>query len=120
MNCWLRGASFARCIGEPQSLIQMDNNYLLPVCFAVAAHGALLFGFTKHPRPVASVKDDTVLTCFHFTPPEEERPVIVDPEQSETAPKLPPDAPLPRQPERLSLAVGETPTMTPPRLPPVS
>ena len=42
----------------------MNRHYVLPVCFAAAAHGALLFGFTRHPRPVTTPEERAFLTPF--------------------------------------------------------
>ena len=77
----------------------MKNCYVLPVCFAAAAHGALLFGFTKQPRrpvpPQLAIAD----VIFHSRPPEpppeEEEIVSVEPARREAI-----DAPAPiRSPE---------------------
>jgi hypothetical protein len=57
----------------------MNDNFFLPICFAAAAHGALLFGFTKTPRSPAPPVEK-ITTCF-FPIRAEEEPV---PEIAET------------------------------------
>jgi protein TonB len=69
------------------------NRYLLSGCFAAAAHGALLFGFTKTPRPPrAAVPDEHVIACDLRQP--EEEPVRIEdmvraPANSQSAPPAP-------------------------------
>lgn len=94
----------------------MNKRYVLPICFAAAAHGALLFGFTKSPRPIKA-KEDTETRRVPFVLTTEEPP-IVEIERSETAPKGQPDAPQPlRGPEPLPIEITHQQTMA---LPPIA
>jgi periplasmic protein TonB len=95
----------------------MSNHYLLPVCFATAAHGALLFGFTKHHRPMRVEKESTIETRIYIAPPEEPPPMIEDAGSTKSTPTTPPDRPLPRQTEPLVVQVADQLTITPPEFP---
>jgi protein TonB len=98
----------------------MNNHYLLPVCCAVAAHGALLFGFTKNPRPARLIKVATeVIPCDLRPPPEEEAALVEEPERGDSARTIALDDPPPRQSEPLVIPVAELMVITPPNLPPV-
>jgi periplasmic protein TonB len=95
----------------------MKNHYVLPVCFAAAAHGALLFGFSKGPRQPMASEEKTVLVPFVVPPREEDPPVIVEPDRSDAASKSAPDVPsLPRSAEPLAIDLGERIPITPPPL----
>jgi protein TonB len=97
----------------------MNSRYLLPVCFALAAHGALLFGFTKHPRSAKPPEDEFILTPFHLRNVEEDIPTVAPAEGDEPAPTSAPDVPPPpRNPEPLLVVeVGNQPRM---ELPPIT
>lgn len=97
----------------------MSNQYLLPLCFAAASHAALLFGFTKNPRPVLVESKERTVIPFVISP-QEEPPVVTITERAETGPVSAPDTPpLPRGPEPLVLDLGERQTMTAPPFTPV-
>jgi protein TonB len=95
----------------------MNKQYILPVCFAAAAHGALLFGFTKNPRPPKIDEPETRLVVCEF--PLEEPIVEVQPDRTDTGPKIPPDAPQPErsiEPPPIEVTTGFT--ITPPPIAP--
>ena len=95
----------------------MKKEYVLPVCFAAAAHGALLFGFSKTPRPVTNSDRDTILTEWKI-PPQPEEVVAVEPESTNSTPKSALDVPQPiRSPEPPVLDIGDRPPMP---MPPIS
>ena len=98
----------------------MNNHYILPVCFAVAAHGALLFGITKNPSRAHLMKEVVQLVvCDLRPPPEEELAVVEEPERVDSTEKVSLSDPPPRQPEPVLNPVAEGITFTPPRLPPI-
>lgn len=98
----------------------MDRHFLLPVCFAAAAHGALLFGFTRDPRPLKPGEPKICVTEFKVHTVEDEPEVIVDQEREPAAPrKLPDVSPPPRLPERVVLDPGVRLAMKPPPIRPV-
>lgn len=89
----------------------MNSNYILPVSFAAAVHGALLFGFTKNPRPPVLEREPTrIIVCPLFPLPEDPEIVIAHP--SDPSPKTKPDAPRPTNPETITLVIGSVTTMT--------
>lgn len=100
----------------------MKNRFVLPVCFAAAAHGALLFGFSKNSRSASSPAKDVTLVVPFVVPPLSEEVVVLDHQVCGGAPKAVPDAPpIPRTEEPLLPFLDGGATMpTPPRLPPVS
>lgn len=97
----------------------MKNPYILPICFAAAAHGALLFGFTKNP-PMAKMTEEKHYVPFVARPPEEEPPVVVEPDSVSAQSKSALEAPSPvRLPEPLVIETTALATMQPPPLRPV-
>jgi periplasmic protein TonB len=93
----------------------MNDHFFLPVCFAAAAHGALFFGFTKHPRATPPHKESTVLTQFLVDPVIEEPLTIETSETVDARPKATPDLPTPpRSPEPEIATHWAGPTMEPP------
>jgi protein TonB len=98
----------------------MDNPYILPICFAAAAHGALLFGFTKSPAPVKQPAEKKIYVPIEMPPPDRELPVI-DESESATARPLPAiDVPQPvRLPEPLAIETSSPFTITPPPVQPI-
>lgn len=91
----------------------MNTKYVLPVCFAAAAHGALLFGFTRNPRPPVTEKDETIEVPFRYvlTPDEVEVTVADTPDKASVAPAAPA---LPRSPEPLSIVTDAIPASVAP------
>jgi hypothetical protein len=98
----------------------MNNRYVLPVSFALAVHGALLFGFSKQARPL-KIEEITILTPFHHSPQEEE-PVVTVMERTEAAAKSAPAAPQPDRSQELpSIELDVTQIAVPrPSLPEIS
>jgi protein TonB len=97
----------------------MNRHFLLPVGLAAAAHGALLFGFSKQPRPIPAPKEITRSIPFVVREVAEE-PVVVETERQVAAPKLLPDMPHPiRLPEPPSVDFTDRQTMKPPPFRPV-
>jgi periplasmic protein TonB len=96
----------------------MKNPYILPVCFAAAAHGALLFGFTK--GPVAAKPPKEIITCHLFEIKEvEPEPPVVEVDSSSALPKPAPEMPQPiRSPEPPAIETRSDFTITPPPIPP--
>lgn len=93
----------------------MNDNFFLPICFAAAAHGALLFGFTKTPRALAPSAEKTETKYFELREAEEPVPEIADTKPADAAPRSEPSAPqLPRGPEPLHVDVTSLITMKPP------
>jgi protein TonB len=98
----------------------MKSQYILPICFAAAAHGALLFGFTKGPAPVKQLKEKTREVPFVLAKPDPEPPVIVESDSASALPKPAPDAPQPiRSEEPLAIETQSDFTITPPPIPPL-
>lgn len=91
----------------------MKKEYVLPVCFAAAAHGALLFGFTKPPRSTPLATDDRKYVPFVLPPPEDP-PVVVEAERRSPSAPAADVQPLPRSQEPLAQPVVDGPTFTPP------
>src|SRR5687767_2169358 len=80
----------------------MNDNFFLPICFAAAAHGALLFGFTKTPRSPAPPAEKPVLRIFEIRQVDEPVPEITDSKPADAKPRNEPAAPqMPRGPEPL-------------------
>ena len=77
----------------------MNTHYVLPVSFAIAVHGALLFGFTRHPRPL-KFSETTVPDQIFEVALEEAEPVVHASEFDDPPARTPPPAPQPdRGPE---------------------
>jgi protein TonB len=94
---------------------KMNDNFFLPICFAAAAHGALLFGFAKTPRSPAPPAEKPRPTIFVIREAEEPVPEIVDTKSSNTALRIEPAAPqLPRSAEPLPVDITHRITMKPP------
>jgi len=99
----------------------MKNHYALPVCFAAAFHGALLFGFTKNPRPPPTPDEKPQLVPFVISQRDEDPPVLVEADRSDPQPKRAPDAPQPpRGAEPPVIDLGTRPTMPLPSFEPVA
>ena len=98
----------------------MNNPYILPICLAAAAHGALLFGFPKSPAPVKRAIEKPEYIPF-VAALEPEPPVVVESEpgaaKAERQTDLPPP---PRGPEPELVATTSPFTITPPPFTPVS
>ncbi len=86
----------------------MNTKYVLPVCFAAAAHGALLFGFTKNPRPPVTEIETWIDIPFRHSPPPDEVEVTVTDthEKSSVAPERPV---VPRSQEPLPIITDAIP-----------
>lgn len=96
----------------------MKTQFVLPLCFAAAAHGALLFGFSRPARAAKPLEPDTIRTRmipFELNP---EPPVIVESDVREPAAKPAPEMEQPpRSVEPLpAIDPGPLPTMT---IPPI-
>jgi protein TonB len=92
----------------------MKRNFALPIAFAAALHGALLFGYHPEPRKLSPVAKDSPRTlCCLPLPPEE--PVEVA-EATEPGKKIvPPERPRPvAQPEPVAPPVDDGVVMRPP------
>ena len=99
--------------------MKMKNHYVLPICFAAAAHGALLFGFTKNPRPLKPLLEKKVGVPFVLRT-EEELPKIETSDPSEAAPKPELATPQPyRSPEPPAVEYEGKLTMSPPPISPI-
>lgn len=97
----------------------MKNPYILPICFAVAAHGALLFGFTKSPVAAKPPKEKIEYIPFVVAKLDPEPPVVVEADHASAPPKPAPDAPQPiRSEEPLAIETRSDFTITPPPIPP--
>lgn len=98
----------------------MERHFVLPIVFAAAAHGALLFGFTKTPRAAVPVSEKSICRLpMHVAPPPPEE-IIVEPEASAASAASKPilDAP-PRTPEPAAeLQPMDVPTMPRPPVTP--
>ena len=81
----------------------MDSHYALPIAFAAAFHGAVLFGFSKTPRAEVPKKIATSNPVILIQPPPEDVPVILEAGEVETAKRLPNQLPPISQPERPSV-----------------
>lgn len=93
----------------------MERHFGLPIAFAAALHGALLFGFNKTPRAEPPAKEPTTIVPFVLPPPPPEEPVVVHDLTQEAAPKSAPDAPAPiRSPEPVAIEVPNTFKISPP------
>jgi protein TonB len=86
----------------------MNTKYVLPVCFAAAAHGALLFGFSKNPRPpVTEIETRIAIPFRHAPPPDEVEVAVTDTqEKSSIAPARPV---MPRSEEPLRIVTDAIP-----------
>src|SRR5688572_18884317 len=100
----------------------MNDHFFLPICFAAAAHGALLFGFTKHPRAAVPLKEKTVLIPFVSREVEPEPPLIAQSESTDSPPKSAPEPdmlPPQRSHEPVGAESGNRPVMELPPFDPV-
>lgn len=95
----------------------MTTQYLFPVCIAAAAHGALLFGFSR-PARIPTVIEKTFVTpiCSFFVPPEEPPVIVEDARAARDA--TTPDVPQPPRGAEPPVAVvpDSRLTMDPPRI----
>lgn len=93
----------------------MERHFGLPLAFAAALHGAVLFGVSKSPRPIL-VKvpvEDRHLFPVNLPRPVEDKPEPVDVVAGGPPPR--PDVPVPvSQPERPAVAVVGDFTIAPP------
>ena len=95
----------------------MNDKFFLPICFAAAAHGALLFGFTKTPRQPPLPAERLAPCIFEIRMAEETVPEIVDTKSTDTAPRKEPAPPqLPRSVEPPPVEVTSSFTLKPPSL----
>ena len=93
----------------------MNDNFFLPICFAAAAHGALLFGFTKTPRLPETPAKKIAPHIFEIRLVEEPVPEIADTNFTDKAPRKEPAPPqLPRSAEPPPVEVTKSITMNPP------
>ena len=94
----------------------MKRNFALPIAFAAALHGALLFGYNPEPRKRPPLpKDPPATVCVLQLPPEEPVAVAEATESGERT--APPERPRPMTlPEPVATPVYEGVTM---RVPPV-
>jgi protein TonB len=98
----------------------MNRKFVLPVCFAAAAHGALLFGFTRHSRPPSAAVDEVYRVPFVYRQIDDDPPVAVQTENERSAVKPMPDVPQPsRSPEPPVVDLSHRLTMQPPPIQPV-
>lgn len=97
----------------------MKNPYVLPICFAAAAHGALLFGFIKNPVAVKLPKEIVTRDVFEIREIDPEPPVSVEVDSGSALPKPAPDLPQPiRSEEPIAIETRSDFTITPPPIPP--
>lgn len=98
----------------------MNDNFFLPICFAAAVHGALLFGFTKTPRSPAPPAEKIITCFFPIRQAEEPVPEIAETKSTDKTPRNEPAAPQPpRGPEPSPVDVTTSPTMKLPAFQPV-
>ena len=97
----------------------MKNPYILPICFAAAAHGALLFGFTKDSVAAKQPKEKKDYIPFVVSKLDPEPEVVVEVDSSSALPKPAPEMPQPiRSPEPVAIETRSDFTITPPPIPP--
>jgi protein TonB len=98
----------------------MKTHFVLPVCFAAVLHGALLFGFPKHPRARVAIKEPKpdILVC-PFIEIIDDTPIVTTEEPAES-PKKSPVPPPPQSPEPLAVHVIDRPTMPSPKVPAIT
>ena len=93
----------------------MNDNFFLPICFAAAAHGALLFGFTKTTRSPAPPAEKLISCFFPIRQAEEPVPEIAETRSTDKIPRSQPAAPqVPRSAEPLPVPDTSSITMQPP------
>lgn len=98
----------------------MSNSYILPLCFAAATHGALLFGFTKNPPVPKLPKEPTIITRIVMPSRDEEPPVVIETDAASARSKTAADVPQPiRGPEPALVLDTTRPTMMPPPFQPI-
>lgn len=103
-----------------QNPLNMNRNFVLPVCFAAAAHGALLFGFSRTSRPPSASVDEVYRVPFVYRQIDDDPPVAVDHEHDRSAAKALPDVPQPfRSPELPVVDLSNRLSMQPPPIPPM-
>lgn len=94
------------------------ERYGLPLAFAAALHGAILFGFNCRPTNATPAKADTgTITCVFPLPPlDEPEPIVLATDLAEAMPT--PDAPQPVVgPELPAMSVDKGFTIDPPKIP---
>lgn len=92
----------------------MERHFALPIAFAAAFHGAVLFGFNKSPRAEPPKKDESTFILINPPPPEEE-PLPIPETGEASGPKSLPDAPVPvRSPEPIAIEVANAFKISPP------
>jgi protein TonB len=92
----------------------MDRHFALPIAFAAAFHGAVLFGFSKTPRTEVLRKPVPTGRVPFIYPPPEDVPIILEAGEVE-APKRLPDQPQPiAQPEPPAIQVASEFIIQPP------
>lgn len=89
----------------------MNTRYVIPVTVALAAHGALLFGFSKSTRPIKPEEYIIIPLCTFSIPPEP--PEILETAPAEKAAKSSDDLPPPRGEEPPLLVVDVTKPVMP-------
>lgn len=78
----------------------MERQFALPIAFAAALHGALLFGFHKTPQAKPPSKPDTIVVPFVIPPLPPEEPIVALDESAAAKSDRKPDVPaLPRSEE---------------------
>lgn len=94
----------------------MDRHFALPIAFAAALHGALLFGFTKTSRPAPIAEPATPPVPFVLLRPEPEEVRLAPDDRTESsARKAVIDTPVPvSSPEPVAIDVSNPFTISPP------
>jgi protein TonB len=92
----------------------MERHFGLPIAFAAAIHGAVLFGFTKEPRVKPTAKPTEVSPVIAIRVPEPEPPEIVVADDV-SKPRGEPEAPQPiASPEPATVNVDAKFVINPP------
>ncbi len=95
----------------------MNTRYVVPVVFAAAFHGALLFGFPRSPRSVSpNVKEPTDSGCRLLMPSEELEVVLVSPDELVERKGEDLAHPTSVEPERVAWPDIDQPVMAKPRV----
>lgn len=93
----------------------MEHTYVLPIAFAAAFHGALLFGFNKAPRLAAAHGVKTSVLPFMLSPEPEVVSAPASDRSQSTARAVTLDRPvLPQRPEPPAVVVERDFTFSPP------
>ena len=93
----------------------MKREFALPIAFAAALHGAVLFGFSKSPRAAPPPKEDTFICGLTMMPAEPEPLIELADPVPHARPRTEPDRPTPLvSPEPPVIRSDPTFVITPP------